>query len=68
MTINYRVEVKAAAHSPWTFTGIIESDRELALKVWSSIITRLGYHDFKLYPCTYGVAIDRSTPNQGTSK
>lgn len=59
MTLNYRVEVKAAPHSPWTFTGVIESDRELAMKVWTDIVRRLQYHSFRLYACTYGVAIER---------
>jgi hypothetical protein len=62
MKINYRVYAKAAAHSPWHDTGIIESDREVANKVWTDIIKSLRYHAFKLEWCTYGVAIERSKP------
>ena len=59
MIRNWRVYTKVTARASWKDTGIIESNREAAQEIWASIITRLHYHDFKLEPITYGVAIER---------
>lgn len=60
MTLRYHVWTKAAPHSPWRFTGIVESDRDLAHRLWTDIIRRLGYHAYELRWATFGTAIDRS--------
>jgi|GEM_PF-3876895 len=59
MTYNYRVELKASPSSPWHFSGVIESNRELAHKVWAEIVKNLRYHDYRLVPIAYGVPIER---------
>lgn len=59
MSVNYRVYVKASATSQWRFSGVVESNKAVADRVWSGIIKRLRYHAYKLEPCTYGVCIDR---------
>lgn len=59
MRVNYRVYTKAAPHSPWRFTGVIESNKATADAVWPAIIKRLRYHAYKLEVCTYGVCIER---------
>lgn len=56
MHVNYRVYVKATPASPWRFTGVIESSKDVADKVWSDIIKKLRYHAYKLEWCTYGVS------------
>lgn len=57
--INYMVYTKAAAHSPWRFTGVVESNKETADKVWPNIIKRLRYHAYKLEYCTGRICIER---------
>jgi hypothetical protein len=54
MHVNYRVYVKATPASPWRFTGVIESSKDVADKVWSDIVKKLRYHSYKLEWCTYG--------------
>ena len=61
MDLNWRVYTKTTSYSPWVQTGIIESNKELAEKIWLDIIKRLQYHSFKLEPITYGIPIDRLT-------
>lgn len=58
--INYMVYTKAAAHSPWRFTGVVESNKETADKVWPNIIKQLRYHAYKLEYCTSRTCIERS--------
>ncbi len=65
MDINYRVETRVAAHSPWRFTGIIESDKALAVKVWTEITRKLRHHAFRLIPITYGIPINRDKERAG---
>lgn len=60
MSYNYRVYTKPTKIAPWKDTGIIESNREVADKVWADIIKNLSYHSFRLFPITYGVAIERA--------
>ena len=60
MIINYRVESKASANSPWRFTGIIESNKEIAAPIWDGIIAKLRYHSYRFVAITYGIPIDRS--------
>lgn len=59
MRINYRVYMKPTAHTPWHDTGIIESNKEAAEKVWAGIVKSLRYYAFKLEAITYGIAIQR---------
>jgi hypothetical protein len=44
----WRVYTKVAAHSPWKDTGVVESNREAALKVWTTVVHNLKHHAFKL--------------------
>lgn len=59
MKLNYRVLVKAAPHSPWRFTGVVESNKEVADRVWSDIVRRLNYHAYKLEWTTGFIPIER---------
>lgn len=56
---NWRVETKVTPRSPWVFTGIIESNKEVADEVWPDIIKRLQHHAYRLFECSYGVPIER---------
>jgi hypothetical protein len=58
--MNYLVYTKAAPHSPWRFTGIVESNREIADRVWTDITRKLKYHNYKLEWTTGYTPIDRS--------
>jgi hypothetical protein len=60
--IVYMVYVKAAAHSPWRYTGVVESNKETAEKIWPDIIKRLRYHAYRLEYCTNRICIERSLP------
>lgn len=44
----WRVYTKVARTSPWKDTGIVESNKLVALAVWPSILARLGHYEFKL--------------------
>jgi hypothetical protein len=59
MSLTYRVWVKATDRSPWRDTGIVESNKSVAERVWASIVRDLRYHAFKLEYQSYGVAIER---------
>ena len=57
--MNYRVYIKASAQSPWKFSGTVESNKQVANKIWPDIIKRLRYHAYKLEYCTGWIAIER---------
>ena len=48
----YRVYVKETPGSSWRFTGVIESSKDVADRVWADIVRRLRYHAYKLEPPT----------------
>lgn len=52
--LNWAVYTKVAEHSPWKFTGVIESDRANAHKRWSDIIRKLRHHSYRLEPVAAG--------------
>lgn len=56
----YAVWLKASPKSGWHFSGVVESDKEVANRVWTEIVRDLGYYDYELRYATYGVCIDRS--------
>lgn len=59
MNLHWRVYIKASVHSPWRFTGIIESDKAKAVYYWAKRIKDLKYFAYKLEWTTSGIPIHR---------
>jgi hypothetical protein len=50
VSVCYLVFVKPSADARWRDTGVIETNRDTADRVWPGIVRRLRYVNYKLVP------------------